>query len=613
MRGHWLRDGGMVQSPDWHHVGRLSFQTKAKVEKAAGAALVIEGDLLRFLDARTVFRPGAALASLRELHEEKGEAFVSHLDGLFLLLFAPAPDLVFLVNNRHQATRLYYTERPRGFFFSSSLKDLIHESGLAREPDFGAVRSFLANGFTISERTQIKGASKMLPADFFRFGESVERKTYWPGDLKFERQKFKNLSAHLDRYEDHYRSGLKRYLDQKPGKRVGTLLSGGHDTSFLVAQASQVVDQPLQAFTVTFPGWQFDESRYAENVAKKFGAVFHPVPFESKHVDRVVSLILANEEPVVGSSLPLHVLAEAARGKVDVMLGGDGGDTLWGEYYPVGEYHRLTRRLPLLARQGIHRAARFLRDLTDWERFWELEHVSGLFAEADYHRDFLRKLCTYRHFDEKFQSQLLRPQLRSTPYARPHLEVEFRDDNFSDVLVEGKLYNGFYTYQSHHTTKLMEYLGMELFLPTVDKSLMDFICRLPRRWINGGTALHRLANNKRINRRFHKRALARYFRRDEIYNRSFDIPWYQILKPRPELLAKLQARLHARGWYQPDALDRLFREFMDQEAKPHELLELKHHGYRIFTLLSLEIWCLEYLDGRGSRDEADLRLEDYLG
>jgi asparagine synthase (glutamine-hydrolysing) len=224
----------------------------------------------------------------------------------------------------------------------------------------------------------------------------------------------------------------------------------------------------------------------------------------------------------------------------------------------------------------------------------------------------MRKLCTYRHFNDAFQAEILSQEVMAEPYSKSHLEVEFRNDNFSDALIEGKLFNAFYTYQGIHTTKLAAYNGMELVLPTVEKDVVDFICRLPANWINGGTALHRLCNNKRINRRFHKAALARYLKREEIYNRSFDIPWASILRPRRTLLEKLLARLLARGWYNEAALKNLFSEFLTQKVKDHELLELKHHGYRVFTLLSLEIWCIEYLDGRFSEEKRNLVLEEYL-
>lgn len=616
MNGYFGKSSDRRSGPGSLQFGQLSLDTTTGLieRNPAGPAMALEGRILRFLESQVEYRPDAPLASLTELYRAYGEKFVSKIDGPFLLFFSPrdgSPS--FLVNNRQQATKLYFTQTAHGFFFAGTLRELLRASQIERRPNFGSIRSFLANGFTISDHTQIKGVHKLLPADYIVFdGDKAERRTYWPGEIKFERQPFNDLEVKLDEYEQIYRAGIARHLEGKCPRGVGALLSGGHDTSFLVAQLSQVLREPLHTYTVTFPGWKFDEGSYARNIAEKFGAIHHPIPFGPEHLDRAVSLILSNEEPVVGSSLPLFVLAEAASSSIDILFGGDGGDTLWGEYYPVGEFHRWTHRLPLDMRRSIHRCASRLRSLTDWERFWELEHVAGLFAEPDYHRNFMRKLCTYRHFSDAFQSEILSEEVMADPYSESHLEVKFRDDNFANALIEGKLFNAFYTYQGFHTTKLAEYNGMELILPTVDKDVIDFICRLPANWINGGTAIHRLCNNKSINRRFHKLALSRYLKKEEIYNRSFDIPWYSILRPRKVLLERLLERLLSRGWYNESALRRLFSEFMTQKVKDHELLELKHHGYRIFTLLSLEIWCTEYLDGRFSAERKDLVLEDYL-
>ena len=150
-------------------------------------------------------------------------------------------------------------------------------------------------------------------------------------------------------------------------------------------------------------------------------------------------------------------------------------------------------------------------------------------------------------------------------------------------------------------------------MSTINKEVMDFITTLPSDYINGGNSFQRLTNNKKINRRFHKETLSKYLAPSEIYNRSFDIPWYNILRPRPELLKQLLIRLKKRGWYQKETLDRLFREFMSQNIKQNELLELKHHGYRIFTLLSQEVWAIEYLDGRFTDNpDQKINLEEYL-
>jgi glutamate dehydrogenase (NADP+) len=76
---------------------------------------------------------------------------------------------------------------------------------------------------------------------------------------------------------------------------------------------------------------------------------------------------------------------------------------LWGEYYPVAEYHRYVKNSPLFLRRFFHSISTVLRDVFDWERFWELEHVASLFTEDNYYNDFMRKLCTYRHFTDEMQ------------------------------------------------------------------------------------------------------------------------------------------------------------------------------------------------------------------
>jgi asparagine synthase (glutamine-hydrolysing) len=232
----------------------------------------------------------------------------------------------------------------------------------------------------------------------------------------------------------------------------------------------------------------------------------------------------------------------------------------------------------------------------------------------DPYPDFLRRLCTYRHFRDDLLVRLMAPEVyRHHPYARSVIDPRHGPESLFDDLIVSKLYNGFYPYMSFYTTKSAEHFGMDLYLPTVHRDVIRLITSLPMEWVNGGTTLHRLTNNKRINRLFHKRALARHLMPGEIRNLSFDIPWSRILLPRPEMLDLLLERLVRRGWFHEPVLRDLFREFRGQRMKEHELLELKNHGYRVFTLLSLEIWSIEYLDGRMTEHPDErIRLEDYL-
>lgn len=568
------------------------------------------GSLTGYYDGETL-KP-CSISDLSDLCQKLPESdFVRSFEGLYLFyLYDKKQQRHMIVNNRYQLTKLYYAEDDSSFYFSSTLKPLLQYLP-ERRPEFRAVFNFLMNGFNVSDQTQIEGVRKLLPCHWVTIDrDGVRQGHHWNEQFSFERKPFNDLNEHLDRYEDTYRGGLRAYLDTRKPAELATLLSGGHDTSFVMIQSSKVFEKPVHAFTTVFPTWHFSEEGHARNICEKFGGRFHPVPFGADQLDDITDLINATEEPVLGSSLPLHVLAKQASQVTDTMLGGDGGDTLWGEYYPVGEYHRWVKYCSHHQRKLLHWLTRQLRKSTDWERFWELEHVAELFTHRNMYQNFMQRLCTYRHFSPSYLDSLLNKDLFDGQPAPSSLEIEFNRDNFDDALIEGKLFNAFFTYQSFAQTRSMNAQGMEFFLPTVNRNLMQFVTSLPKDWVNGGTSLHRLSNNKKINRRFHKQALRRYLRPDEIYNRSFDIPWFHVFSDRPHLLEVLKRRLVKRGWFNAPALDSLFDQFRGQSRKDHEILELKCHGYRIMALLALEVWAMQYLDLTPSAHEG--RLEEYL-
>jgi len=601
----------------------FSFLSSEKVYTCSDYYISIHGTItgVRDTNYRSLIKTPDKLIKI--LHKGDIQNPQKLLDGLFfIIIYNKKARTLSLWNNRYNCTNCYTFEAKANgastLFFSNNIINLVKVMKRIDhkvEPDFGAIRSFISNGFTMTESNQIKGIKKILPC--FLISKNIDTPAVWrhhaDTEFTFERKPFTNLEKKLDEYESLYQKSISSYLDYNKSQQLGTLLSGGHDTSFTLIQASKVYPKPVHAFTVTFPNWPWDEGSYAQNICQKYGGDFHPIPFYPKDLDLIVSMVRGNQEPVVGSSLPLHKLGKEAKQHVDILLGGDGGDTLWGEYYPVGELHKWVCHLPVVLREAVYQLSKAMVSLTDWERFWELKHVAKLFTTDNYYSHFMRNLCTYRHFSLEYQAKLLTPEVFNQNIPAPIYEVPFTKENFSEALIEGKLYNAFYTYQSFSTHRSIEHFGTKFYLPNINKDLMDFITTLPESWVNGGTTFHRLTNNKTINRRFHKMALSRYLKKEEIYNRSFDIPWYKILKPRTHALELLKTRLKKRGWYQEPFIDKLFEEFKAQEAKDYELLELKHHGYRIFTLLSLEVWATEFLDMRLTESFDDgVNLEDYL-
>ncbi len=549
-----------------------------------------------------------AVKLLKESNEN-----LKKLDGLFLLIhFDAASKSLDILNNNYQLTKFYYTVVDNQLLFSHQLSLLLPHLK-ERKPHFPSLLNFLKNGFNQSELTQIEGVKKLLPSQHLTVSNGqVNIKNHWDKHYVTHRQPFVKIESKLDEYESIYQNTIRSYLEARKPEELVTLLSGGHDTSFLLIQASKVWSRPIHCFTTVFPGWSFSEQSYAESTCKKFGGIFHPQEFSSNNLDLIIDLIHSCEEPVLGSSLPLHTLAKSASLYTDTIMGGDGGDTLWGEYHPVGEYHRWARHWPLTLRRLTHKATLLLRNSSDWERFWELEHVAGLFARKNMYDNFLGELCTYRHFSPQFLNEILIPEFSQQSSAKSCMEIAFNKNNFDEALIEGKLLNGFFTYQSFQQTRSMNAFGMEFFLPVIQKDLMDFVNSLPMNWINGGTTFHRLINSKSTNRKFHKFALARYLKKEEIYNRSFDIPWHLIWKDRGATLELARKALKKRSWFQPDTIDMIFNNFLSQKNKDYELLELKSHGYRIMALLSVEVWARLFIDQAIFKSDSNISLDDFL-
>ena len=553
-----------------------------------------------------------------DLFIKHGIGFRSLLDGhYFILIHEIDEQRLWLINDRYRITNLYYLEHRGVLYFANSVQLLLESLPTTPPFDLRAIPSFLETGFSYTEHTWFEGMQRLLPTFCLRLEDhGVALDHYWGEEYRFERRPVGDLERSLDRYEELWRESIDGYLNQHRPEQLGCMLSGGHDTSYLFIHASEAFDRPVHGFTAAFEGFGFDEAPKARWVADRYGGVHHRVPFGPDDLDLVPAMIRGVEEPVSGSSLPIYKCARAAGSRgMDTVLAGDAGDTLWGEYYPVAEWHRYLRHLPALGRRLLHGLVRRGAELSDWERLWEAEHVLSLFARDNMYERFFGRLCAYRHYNEDLLRELLPRALFPTidPYGCL-LDLPVNGENFYDSLVETKMLYGVFPYMIPPTRKGLESLGLGFHSPYLDRGVAEFINSLPHEWLNHGSSFALLTNDA-LKRRFHKLALLRYLPRRFVFSvqQSMDVPFHALLKPRPGVLNRLYARLLRRGWFDPATLERIFREFPQHRVKPHEIVQLSHHGYRIYTLLTLEVWCMEFLDGRiNSPLDENLSLEEYL-
>ena len=598
--------------------GAVCLAADAPVYVEDGVAVYLRGCLTAttrqgYAQADRLEDPAAELA---RAYRTRGSEMGGDLDGYFLcIIHDQEAERVLLVNNRYLATNCYYFDGGEGgLVVADSLSRLL--KSLPEQPPFDPdlVPSFLSSGFSWSDRGPFQGVRRLPPAHTLGWSaQGVETRGYWRP--KFVRGSgMTDPEAEVDRYEGTLRGVIGDYLKASRTERLGCYLSGGQDSSLVYLLASRCFDSPIHTFTASFASPVHDETGKAREVSDLGGGIHHSVPVTADCLDEVPALVRTAEEPCSGGSLPMFLCAREAARHCDTILTGDGGDLLWGQYYPVVEWHRYLRHLPGTARRGLHRLARLARRVTNWERLWEWEFVVSLFKEKDPYPGFFRKMVSYRHFDEEARRALLNhAMLIRTKPAECSYTIDVRGETFHDDLIHSKLVYGHHYYPASWTGRSLEQRGVRFFQPYVTRPVIDLINSLPLDALNRGSSLERLAN-RATSRWLHKRLLARFVDLELLgrMQQLFNMPFHSWFGQRADVLRELKRRLLARGWYREGAVERLFAEYSAQEASDTEPCPLADHGYRIYSLLTLEVFCMEFVDGRRFRPLEQVSLEEYL-
>ncbi|WP_284615899.1 XrtA/PEP-CTERM system amidotransferase [Aquabacterium humicola] len=266
--------------------------------------------------------------------EAWGERCVDKLRGMFAFgLWDKNKQCFFLARDRMGVKPMYYALLDDGWMaFGSELKSVLAHGGLDRTLDPLAVEEYFALGYVAEPRTVFKQALKLPPGHAFvwRRGEPMpEPKPYW--DVRFTLDN--NISAE-DACEE-----LRHRLDESVKLRMiaevplGAFLSGGVDSSAVVASMAGVSDEPVNTCSIAFDDPQFNESAFAQTVADRYKTRHHVETVKSDDFDLIDTLARLYDEPYADSSaIPTYRVCQLARKRVTVALSGDGGDETFGGY-----------------------------------------------------------------------------------------------------------------------------------------------------------------------------------------------------------------------------------------------------------------------------------------
>ena len=268
-----------------------------------------------------------------------GEACLEHFNGMFSFVIydcgnAHSEPSLFFARDRAGKKPFYYFYDGQSFEFASELKAISHKG----EVSLVALNYYLALGYIPREHCFIEGVKKLPPAHAGRLNLNTFEMSLWQYWQLPMNQPNMQVSgeALADEVETLLNDAVsKRMVSDVP---LGVLLSGGLDSSLIAAIAARQSLSPIKTFTLSLPGSKLDEASYAQCVADYLSTDHHVLELTTPSLDDLEAIAPLIDEPLADSSLiPTYLISKLTREHVTVVLGGDGGDELFGGYsdYPL--------------------------------------------------------------------------------------------------------------------------------------------------------------------------------------------------------------------------------------------------------------------------------------
>jgi asparagine synthase (glutamine-hydrolysing) len=347
---NWLqRHRGPDGEADWRHerghVGfahrRLSIIDLATGDQpmsdAAGNWITFNGEIYNYIELRDelgadTFATTSDTEVVLAAYRKWGDDFLSHLRGMFAFaLWDESRKRLVCARDRFGIKPLYYTHVDEAFYCASEVKALLPFVPRI-ETDREAFKDYLAFQFCLAGKTLFEGIEELLPGHAL----AVER-----GQVRVWRYWDVHYDLDFDHTERFFEERLRELLHESVAMHlradvpVGAYLSGGLDSSIVASLASEIVGPRLQAFTGKFAcGPEYDESRYARSVAHYHGFCLHEINITAADfAEQIRNVVYHLDYPVAGpGSFPQFFVSRLASQYLKVVLGGQGGDEIFGGY-----------------------------------------------------------------------------------------------------------------------------------------------------------------------------------------------------------------------------------------------------------------------------------------
>ena len=560
---------------------------------------VCNGEIYNFRELRAKlleqghrFRTASDSEVIIHLYEQYGDDFVDRLNGMYgFAIWDAARRRLLLGRDRLGIKPVYYLQDGRRLIFASEAKSILGVSGVSAELAPEALCEYLTLGYVSAPDSMFLGIKKLPPASLMIVEEGRTKIVeYWRlkmgGDDSMDDAEWADaVLAAMDR------SVRSQMVSDVP---LGAFLSGGIDSSGVVALMARHSDRPVKTYSIGFSdssgGGYYNELPYARQVAELFGTDHHEIVVEPDVVSLLPGLLWHMDEPMADAAfITTYLVSEFARRSVTVILSGVGGDELFGGYRRyLGEYYlEKYRRIPAWLRQGLIRP---LAGYLPSDRHSPLLNLSRyaksfiLSSDMDFEDRYLSYVGVY---DERAAADLLGTHDIASRGAVHRAFARTGGDPLQRMLgvdMATQLPDDLLML----TDKMSMATSLECRVPLLDHKLVELAARMPSAQKIRGRQLKHVM----------KKALADVLPADILYRkkRGFGAPLGAWLKS--ELSSVLGSVLskHSvtnRGLFDWESVERTIREHESSRADNTD---------HLLCLLNLELWCRIYLDGESPED-----------
>jgi asparagine synthase (glutamine-hydrolysing) len=553
--------------------------------------IVFNGEIYNFQELRPElealghrFTTNSDTEMIVHLYEEMGSDCVTKLRGMFAFaLYDERRRRLLLARDRFGKKPLHYALSDGRLLFGSEIKSILAVAPELTTINHQALLEYFYFGYIPDPHTAFLPIQKLPPGHLLEFerGE-VKLRQYW--DLpRYDTYHPRSEEECLEELEHRLAEAVRiRLISDVP---LGALLSGGTDSSTVVALMARASSAPVKTFSIGFKHDDFNESHYARIVAERFGTEHHELILEPDVLETVETLTRSLEEPFGDSSmLPTYYVSCLARQHVTVALSGDGGDEVFAGYdrYGIHSRRRVFEKIPQsfwrLYRDQIYPR---LPQSMHGRKFaynislpWRERYVDGISFLPAFERELPLLSDEYR----ETVKHAVNPQ---------ELMYSYFDQAPADDPVSQMLYVDTKTYLTADIMAKVDRMSMatslEMRAPILDHVFVEWVTALPSEWkLRGKT-------QKYILRKLAERVGVP---REALYRRKqgFSLPLVHWIKHELKdllLTVLLEPRTLQRGYFNPKGV----RQLLDEHFSGRRI-----HSGRIWRLLMFELWHRNYLE-----------------